>query len=124
VLTSLRCCSLCWLDAPLSIVTAGRERSAAARAMCSHVAEVLLSVIVPAQAAPTHELAAQAVLHVAALDVRTSKASGGGDVWVGASGARRKWQLFYGVTITEAGVRVDTDVVELRPSGPTLEAEG
>jgi hypothetical protein len=46
------------------------------------------------RAAPTHEIAAQAVVDVAAWDVTTSKASGGGDMWVGASGARRKWQLF------------------------------
>jgi hypothetical protein len=48
-------------------------------------AESLLSVLVLTRAAAVEGIAAHGVVDVAALDVTTTKASGGGDVRVGAS---------------------------------------
>jgi hypothetical protein len=49
-------------------------------------AESLRPVVVTMRAAAAEAIAAHGVVDVAALEVTTTKASGGGDVWVGASG--------------------------------------
>jgi hypothetical protein len=43
-------------------------------------------VVVLMQVAPAQAIAAHGVVDIAALDVTTAKAGGGGDMWVGASG--------------------------------------
>jgi hypothetical protein len=51
-------------------------------------AESFLPVVVPMRAAPAQAMAAHGVVDIAALDVMTTKTSGGGDMWVGASSAK------------------------------------
>jgi hypothetical protein len=63
------------------------------------------------------------VVDVAALDVTTTKASGGGDVWVGASGAMAEVATVDEVTVGEAEIRGDRDGVQVSPRVPALETE-
>jgi hypothetical protein len=55
-------------------------------------AESFLPVVRPTQVAPTQTIATHGGVDVAALDVTTIEASGGGDMWVGAGSARWKGQ--------------------------------
>jgi hypothetical protein len=80
---------------------AGLSAGIAARAG-GDAAESLLPVVVPTRAAPAQAIAAHGVVDIAALDVMTTKASGGGDVRVGASGAESKVAAVDEVTIGEA----------------------
>jgi hypothetical protein len=61
-------------------------------------------VIVPARAAPTQVIAPHGVVDGTALDVRNAELGGGGDMWVGASGAKAEEATIDAVTIrvTEA----------------------
>jgi hypothetical protein len=54
----------------------------------------LLPVVMPTRAAAAEAIAAHGVVDVAALDMTTAKASGRGDVGVGASQRHAGWQNF------------------------------
>jgi hypothetical protein len=101
---------------------AGLSTRIAARAG-GDAAESLLPVVVPTQAVPAQATAPLGVVDVAALDVTTTKASGGGDVRVGASGAESKVAAVVEVTIGEALIRGYRDSLQVSPSVPALETE-
>jgi hypothetical protein len=63
------------------------------------------------------------VVNVTALDVRATEAGSGGDMWVGASGAKVEAGTIDKVTIRKAEVWVDQDSVQVRPSVQALETE-
>jgi hypothetical protein len=87
------------------------------------VAESLLPVVVPTRVAAAEAIAAHGVVDVAALDVTTTKASGGGDVRVGASCAKAEVATIDEVAVGEAEIRSDRDDVQVSPSVPALETE-
>jgi hypothetical protein len=87
------------------------------------VAESLLPVVVPTRAAAAEAIAAHGVVGVAALDVTTTKASGGGDVRVGASCAKPQVATVDEVAVGEAEIRGDRDGFQVSPSVPALETE-
>jgi hypothetical protein len=86
-------------------------------------AESLLPVVVPTRATAAQAIAAHGVVDVAALDVTTTKASGGGDVRVGASCAKAEVATVDEVAVGEAEIRVDRDGVQVSPSVTALETE-
>jgi hypothetical protein len=86
-------------------------------------AESLLPVVVPTGAAPAEAIAAHGVADVASLDVTTTKASGGGDVRVGAGCAKADVATVDEVTVGEAEIRGDRDGVQVGPCVPALETK-
>jgi hypothetical protein len=52
-------------------------------------------------------MATRGVVDIAALDVTPTKTSGGGDMWVGASGAKAEVATVDEVAIGEVEIRVD-----------------
>jgi hypothetical protein len=86
-------------------------------------AESLLPVVVPTRAAPAEAIAAHGVVDVAALDVTKTKASGGGDVRVGASCANAEVGTLHEGAVGETEIRGDWDGVQVSPSVTALESE-
>jgi hypothetical protein len=86
-------------------------------------AESLLPVVVPTRAAAAEALAYHGVVDVAALDVTTRNASGGGDVRVVASCAKAEVATVDEVAVGETEIRGDRDGVQVSPSMPALETE-
>jgi hypothetical protein len=86
-------------------------------------AESLLPVVMPTRAAAAEAIATHGVVDAAALDVTTTKASGGGDVRVGASCAKAEVAFIDEVAVGEAEIRSDRDGVQVSPSVPALETE-
>jgi uracil-DNA glycosylase len=72
---------------------------------------------------PAPTITAHCVVNVTALDVKATKAGSGGDMWVGASGAKVEAGTIDKVTIREAEVWVARDSVCARPSVQALETE-
>jgi hypothetical protein len=69
-------------------------------------AESLLPMVMPTRAAAAEAIAAHDVVEVAALDVTTTKASGGGDVRVAASCTKAEVTAVEEVAVREAEIRV------------------
>jgi hypothetical protein len=86
------------------------------------VAESVLPVVMPTRAAAAQVIAAHGAINVSALDVTTTKASGGGDMRVGASCAKGEVATVDEVTVGEAEIRGDRDGVQVSP-GVVLETE-
>jgi hypothetical protein len=63
------------------------------------------------------------VVDITALDVTPLQASGGRDMWVGASSAKAEMATVHEVAIGEAEIRVDRDGVQVSPRVPELETE-
>jgi hypothetical protein len=80
-------------------------------------------VAVPTQATAAEAIAAHGVADVAALDVTTTKASGGRDVWIGASGDKAEVATVDEVAVGEAEIWGDRDGVQVSPRVPALETE-
>jgi hypothetical protein len=100
-------------------VTGFRARIAARAG--GDAAESLLPVVVPTREAAAEAIAAHGVVDVAALDVTTAEASGGGDVRVGASCAKAEVATVDDVAVRETEIRGDRDGVQASPSVPALE---
>jgi hypothetical protein len=86
-------------------------------------AESFLPVVVPTQSAPAEAIATHGVVDVAALDVKTTKASGSGYMRIGAGCAKAVVATIHEVAIREAEVRVDWDGFQVSPLVPALETE-
>jgi hypothetical protein len=80
-------------------------------------------VVAPTRAAAAEAIAAHGVVDVAALDVTTTKESCGGDVRVGASGAKAEVATVDEVAVREAEVRGHRDGVQVSPSVTAFETE-
>jgi hypothetical protein len=102
-------------------VTGFRSRIAACAGR--NAGEGLLPVVMSTRAAAAEAIAAHGVVDVAALDVTTTKASGRGDVGVGASRAKAEVATVDEVAVGEAEIRVDRDGVQVSPRVPALETE-
>jgi hypothetical protein len=73
--------------------------------------------------AAAEAIAAHGVVDVAALDVTTTKASGGGDVRVGASCAKAEVATVDEVGVGEPEIGGDRDGVQVSPRVPELETD-
>jgi hypothetical protein len=73
--------------------------------------EIFLQVALPAWTASTQAIAT-GLVDVAAVDVMTAKAAGGGEMWVGASGVKVEVGTIDGVTMRDAEVLVGWDGVQ------------
>jgi hypothetical protein len=80
-------------------------------------------VLVPTRAAPAQVFATDGVVDITALDVTTTKASGGGDVRAGARYAKAEVATVDEVAVREAQICGDRDGVQVSPSVPALETE-
>jgi hypothetical protein len=80
------------------------------------VAKSLLPVVVPTRAAAADAIAPQGAVDVAALGLTTTKASGGGDVRVGASCAKAEVSTVDQVAVRETEIRGDRDGVQVGPA--------
>jgi hypothetical protein len=63
------------------------------------------------------------VVDIAALDMTTTKTSGGGDMRVGASSAKARVATVDEVAVIEAEIRVDRGSVQVVPQMPVLGTE-
>jgi hypothetical protein len=86
-------------------------------------AESLLPVAVRTRAAAAEANAANGVVDVATLYITTTKGSGGGDVRVGASGAKAEVATVDEVAVGKTEIHGDPDGVQVSPRVPALETE-
>jgi hypothetical protein len=86
-------------------------------------AESFLPVIMSTRASPGQTVSAHGVVDITALGVMPTKASGGRDMWVGASSAKAEMATADEFAIGEAEIRGDRDGVQVSPRVPALEAE-
>jgi hypothetical protein len=66
-----------------------------------------LPVVVPTRAATALAIATHVGVDVTVLDVTTTKTSGEGDMWVGASSAMADVATFHEVAVGVADIRID-----------------
>jgi hypothetical protein len=83
----------------------------------------LLQWVVPTRATASEAIAAHGVVAVAGLDVTTTKATGRGDVRVGASFPEAEVATVDVAAIREAEIRGDRYGVQVNSSVPALETE-
>ena len=82
---------------------------------CSHTAECILPVVVPAAVAATKLLAGHGMIDVAALQALTTVASRGWDAGVGACGSQAKLTTANEVCVRRAEVGGHRDCVRVSP---------
>jgi hypothetical protein len=87
------------------------------------VAESFLPVVLPMQAAPAQAIATHGAVDTAALDVTTTRTSGGEGHAGWCSSAKAKVTTVDEVVVREAEIRTDRDGVRVRHRMPALETE-